>query len=200
MVRKSSGAKRPKLTNLAGAKYITADALSAILTSVRDEGLPDAISSSSYRRERKKRVYVDTPFGPPIALRQVQLEDGIAPETVAFQNPYAMLWLCCTESINFRSFFYDVCVASDFLLDLVFYTDGITCGNPLLKLNDRKVQALYWSVMAFGYPVLSNASAWFVGFVIRESVIQNCIDKLSAVVADFMTFFLIPWATTAYTE
>ena len=79
------------------------------------------------------------------------------------------------------------------------YTDEVTPGNPLLADNRRKVQALYWSIWEFLYPILANDDAWFTGCCGRSFDINRIDCQLSCVVATFMTLFLIKLVITAET-
>ena len=180
--------KRRRLTDIAGKKYVTARALAEILKNVADDGLPDTMSASSVARRRQAICYKKTPYGPVIFTRKLPLRNG-GVATVQFQQPYAMLHALLESSLEFRRLFTKVCEANDFHLGVVLYTDEVTPGNALSPANKRKVQAIYWSIMQFLYPVLANDAAWFTGFTGRSFDVNFIDCQLSCVVSDFLKLF-----------
>lgn len=180
--------RRKLLTEVSGKKYVSQRALHEILRNVAETGVPDTISQSSYSRNRKKICYQKTPFGPVICTKELKMSDG-PPQEFEYQHPYAMLYALCESSEEFRSFFKKICIANGFRLGIALYTDEITPGNPMRADNRMKVQAIYWSILQFLYPVLANDDAWFAGFTGRSVDVVEVDCQLSAVVSQFLKLF-----------
>lgn len=160
-----STAKRRKTSvlDMRGAHHVTARALADVAKYVRENGLPDATSRSAVYRERKKAMDRITPFGPLVQMRPVPKKGGGTMD-IPFQHPLAMLYICIKDSHEFATFFWDVVNRLQGKpLRLVEYSDEIVPGRELIAYNDKKVWALYWSVLDFGPKVLANEDSWLTG-------------------------------------
>ena len=85
-----SSSKRPRLADFGHESYLTAAALSKVLTKIADEGLPDARSASSVLRDVKRDSDQQTPYGPVVQSTVVHTSNGDL--ELPFQHPFAMLW------------------------------------------------------------------------------------------------------------
>ena len=92
-------------------------ALSAVPKTVREDGLPDAFSESTQRRQRCRTAHQETPFG---ALIQTLDIDDLA---ITVQHPMAMLWAACNASVELASFFASVLDRDNSILKIVLYSD-----------------------------------------------------------------------------
>ena len=91
------------LLSLARKKYVSANALAAILKAIDEHGLPAATSASTYARQRKKATHQVTPLGEMIFLVSVPLIAGGFLD-VPLTNPYALLYVALLGDIVFRRF------------------------------------------------------------------------------------------------
>eukprot|EP00959_Pyramimonas_sp_CCMP1952_P114427 2392546-Pyramimonas_sp.AAC.1 len=156
-------AKRIKLAHLGRDAHVSASGLEHLLKQLRDDGglLPAAFSSSSQRRARQSIAYQSTTFGSLIQRRSAPSKKLNAPPVeLYFQRPFAFLEAACQVSEEFRSALVRALGASNNHASIVLYTDEITPGQALQPHNTRKVQAVYWTLKEFGFPILSNEMAW----------------------------------------
>ena len=68
--------KRPRLSDFGRVSHVTARALAQVLRQVREEGLPNAVSTSSIRRHRREDVRRETDFGDLLQEVPVVLASG----------------------------------------------------------------------------------------------------------------------------
>ena len=85
-------AKRPRVVDLGRESQITASALHKVLAQVRDEGIPDAVSSSTRFRQRREIARQSAEFRNLILQTEVTAKSGKA-VVVPVQPPIAMLSL-----------------------------------------------------------------------------------------------------------
>ena len=93
---------------------------------------------------------------------------------IPFLHPAAMLWVCCEESNEFKTFFSSV-LEKQPRLKIVQYSDEVTPGRELVSYNDKKIWVLYWSFMDFGPAALANEDAWFTGVIVRSHIVRNTV-------------------------
>ena len=83
-------------------------------------------------------------------------------------------------------------------LDLVLYTDEAAPGDLLSVDNTRKAYVFYWAIEQFGVEVLSREQAWFVGAVIRSSIVKQVEGGLSAVFKLWVRQFFLSGANFSH--
>ena len=96
---------------------------------------------------------------------------------IPFQHPLAMLYICITDCSEFAKFFWDtVNRLQGKPLRVVEDSDEIVPGRELIAHNDKKVWAIYWSVLDCGPTVLSNEDSWLTGpcFLCSAMVLYTC--------------------------
>ena len=154
--------KRPRLSDFGRVSHVTARALAQVLRQVREEGLPNAVSTSSIRRHRREDVRRETDFGDLLQEVPVVLASG-GEGSMWVQHPLAMLATVAAEIAEVAEL-----IAEMRELHIVMYSDEITPGQQI-KGNDRKCQSVYWSLVNFGPELLCFESMWFTAAALRVS-------------------------------
>lgn len=99
-----SSSSRPSMLSLSQKKYVSANALASILQSIDKDGMPSAISASTYARQRKKATHRDTPLGNMIYVVSAPLIAG-SDVDLPLRNPYALLHVAPTDDLGYRRVF-----------------------------------------------------------------------------------------------
>ena len=139
--------------------FISSRALSILLQLAKDEDLPQSTSRRSLRRARDKDVQVKTPYGE--LHQHIRIEAGAGKEVeVEVQHPYAMLWHTCRHSQGLASLLHPILSSPENgpakPLSLILYMDEVMPGNPLAVTAERKLWAVYWSILELGSAALSQ--------------------------------------------
>ena len=121
--------------DLRGKRHINQRALAHVCKDIRAYGLVKAISARTMMRNRGARANQDTPFGTLIQEQRLVTKKGRSIK-IPFLHPAAMLWVCCKESTEFRTFFSSV-LEKQPRLKLVEYSDEVTPGRELVAYNDK---------------------------------------------------------------
>jgi hypothetical protein len=190
--------KRGRLLALGMGPHISQTALQALLEQVRDEGVPDAISRSTFRRQRRQVSESMTDFGPILQKVSVPLTEPVDNDELCFdmwvQHPLAMLQQAAEDHPGFRDLLLHVFDSAGQNLRIVIYNDEIDPGAKLAARHARKVEVVYWSLLDFGYPVLSHENAWFELFAVRSDLRKNVEGGMSHLLLRGLRFFF--WSTT----
>ena len=166
-MRLMSPSKKRRLTEFGRTFHVRARGLAAVLQHVRESGLPAACSASSVSRQRKVEVNQQTNFGN--IIQQVSLASTTTdPKSMWVQHPLAILSVVARDYPKFAELLKDMGE-----LQVVVYSDEITPGQQI-KGNDRKCQALYWSLLNFGADMLCFEDMWFVGTVNGYAAATRC--------------------------
>ena len=112
-------------------------------------------------------VDVKTPYGKLVDTMELTLGSGTY--SMEFVNPFALLWECCRRSAHFRSFFHRHVFAQRG--KLIFYSDGLTVGNPLNTLAPRATEAIYWSFASLPGWYLERDTGWFTFSILAKNVV-----------------------------
>ena len=185
-----SARKKAKLEDLARGTHLSTAAKSKLLKDVRELGMPEAISETTERRQRKSQTHADTEFGPVICWRTLPAaEDGAEDIKLPFQHPFAMLSRAIAISAEFMHLFFRVVTAAMGSLRIILYGDEVTPGQALAKANSRKTFAMYWSFADFGYPLLSNEKLWFCLGTIHTNTIKKIKGHTSALYREALKLF-----------
>ena len=172
-----AAAKRARLNELSRGSYVSASGKVALLTSIKDHGLPEHFSRSTLRRARHVEATQLTPYGPIVQDMELPCRGG---ELVAVQHPLAMFWAACDQSESFAYLVRDTlahtpCSPAD-PWTVILYFDEVSPNNPLARGKDlRKVQAVYWSLLEFGVDALENELVWFTISATRSDLV-NALD------------------------
>jgi hypothetical protein len=182
--------KRTKLLDLDRFRrrlpQVSQSALAKLISIIRDEGLPElGDCRNDFRMAREAVVSAMTPYGPMLqSVVMERLTGGTL--TVDIIHPLAFLYTACRERGGFSNFVKRLCAEQPSSVAepwrLLFYTDEVTPGNPMGIHNKRKIQALYWSLSAFGVYELSHEDAWFPFCTVRSDQIKLVHAGLSRLV------------------
>ena len=157
--------------------HISHAALEGLLKELSAEDLPEAFSSRTQQRHRQKEAYQQTTFGPLCQCIKVETDEGL--EHVWVQHPFGFLEAACKRSEPFRRLLTRVLDRTRNTVRLVAYSDEITPGNPLKEVNGRKLEAIYWSILDFQFPTLSNEQAWMTACVCRSDLVLRLKGGMS---------------------
>ena len=183
----SAPTKKPRLSDFGRSSHVTASALSRLLQEVRDRGLPDSCSRSSIQRDRQRILNEPTPFGSllsSVTTRTTKGEDLVIP----IQNPYAMLHVALMRSPALNRYLLSG-LQDTSTLQLVFYADEVTPGDPLVVCNRRKVQVIYWSCLNLGVEALAREEAWFELLTLRSTLVRDLDGGMSQVFRSVLKAF-----------
>ena len=181
----SSGSKRPRLTEYSRNHHVSTAALAQILASVKEHGLPDAISSQTFRRQRREDAETPTSFG---TLLQEHLVVGSSTK-IWVQHPMGFLEVASKKSEGFRVFLRSVLDKCDSRIKLCVYSDAVDPGKELAIRHGRKVECLYWSILEFGPLALSHESMWFTLSLVREDIVTKLEGGMSQLFNSVLALF-----------
>ena len=170
---------QPKLIDFGRTSHVTQRGLCAVLEQVKEEGLPSTLSRRSFMREITARVHEDTRHGPLHTHVNVMGNDGV-PFEIPVTNPMALLSVVVKECPAFRSRLSEA-LSKSAVMDMIAYTDDITCGNPKAVSNDRKIACIYWSILQLPRYALSSEFFWFTAVTLRKSVVNKIAGGLGQV-------------------
>ena len=113
--------------------------------------------------------------GTLIQTRSLVLKSGgcISPP---FLHPAAMLWVCCEECHEFKTFFSSALHGQR--VNIVMCSDEVPPGEALLAYNPKKRWLLYWSFLDFGPAAIFNEDAWFTRLVMGSQMAANIAPGL----------------------
>jgi len=175
--------------------HASASALSAILTTAADEGLPDLHSRSACRAARDLDSIEITPYGPINGSLDVVDSDG-TPRSIPIANPLAFLWIALSTSAPFRAFFQSRMDAHppspERPWGIVIYSDEVTPGDAKQPNPKRKFQALYWTLLELGVNALSREAAWFPIMTEYSQYINKLAASLSQAFSEAIKSFFPP--------
>ena len=142
-----------------------------------------------------------TPYGPLACSISCVGQGNV---TIPAANPFAYLWKAVKCGGNFATFFEQRLRARPATPEapwgLVIYTDGVTPGDPLAAVNNRKFQACYWSFIEMGPAALSRQESWFIAVTEFDSVVKGVSAGLSQVFGAIVKLFFDPGVTTCPKE
>ena len=122
--------------DLRGTHHVSQRALTHICKNIKLKGMVNAISPRTQRRNRSALANRVTPFGKLIQERNLVTKKG-GKIRIPFLHPAAMLWICCEDRNEFKTFFSSV-LEKQPRLRLVQYTDEVTPGRELLAYNEKR--------------------------------------------------------------
>ena len=144
--------------------HVSGRALTAILHRVRAAGLPELTSRKNQQDARDTLAYKETPFGPMQRTADLVGADGRLIR-LHVTNPHAILHQTAVQGGSFSTFLQHRLVErppSQLVpWHLILYSDGITPGDAFRTGNERKLEAVYFSLLELGMAALSQEDAWF---------------------------------------
>ena len=172
------------------------NALSEVLTKVRESGeVPSHTSKSTVKRRKEEACAVETPYGSLIQSFQAEMTDGSKLE-LPFCHPAAILHHVSNVSSRVQHLLTKVAESHSNSLahpwTLALYFDEVSPGNQLKINNKRKLWAIYFSVMQFGGYELSQEDCWFVLTVVRSETVTQMKGGLSHLFLQCVKLFSLP--------
>ena len=172
--------------------HLTASALAKVLDACV-EGIPElGCDRNAVRMARDLLVNETTPYGALIDTIPMDMTDGsVANLTIV--NPFAQLWLAANRCEGFSVMLQDRMRARAAThadpWRLVIYSDEVVPGNQLSVHNLRKLWAIYWSLLEFGVPTLSNEDAWFCTAAERSDHVKQVNGGMAQVFGALLKYF-----------
>ena len=193
MSASSSDASRRVYTHTHRRSYVSQSGLVEVLKSVRENGLPSAVSRGALKRARGDALMNETPLGSLFTTTALECTDGRSREFPCI-NPLACLWMVLHQCQRFSEWFHGLTPSSfSSPWDLTVCCDEIAPGNALKPTNERKIVAFYWSILQFGRLVHAE-ELWLHILVIRSSLMRKIRGGYSQVLAKVSRlFFAAPW-------
>ena len=118
--------------------HITAQALEAVLVTVKKDGVPDLDKRSQMREARNLENNAHTPYGTIMQTVTVTTNTGSTHE-VPVANPFALLWASVDGSPKLKALLLERLAVHPSSLEspwhLVLYSDEVTPGNVLCFMN-----------------------------------------------------------------
>ena len=108
--------------NIHGSHHVTQRALAHICKDIKNNGMVGAARRRTMHRERTAFANQMTPFGKLIQGLQLKTNKG-GWISIPFVQPAAMLWPCCQNCPEFKSFFRALLKGQR--MQIVAYTDKI---------------------------------------------------------------------------
>ena len=175
--------------------HISASGLEAVLSAVKNQGLPDLDSRDNMREARDLENKTDTPFGPILQHIDVVGKDGET-KHLPIAHPFALLWTSVVRSEGLRKLlkrkFAVKPPTPEQPWQLVLYSDEVTPGNPLSTDNQRKFQAVYFSFLELGMAFLSHEESWWCVLIEYSKVVKTVSADMSQVFAEIVKLFFSP--------
>ena len=170
--KRSQGKQGSRVLDLKAKSFATASALASILSSVSEEGLPDAFSRASQYRARKDLCETSNYYGQLTTTQTLQLQGG-KDITVGFQNPFAFLHHCCEHSQSYAAIVQNAVDEHPPSLSspwhIILYQDGVDPSDGLAKNKSRHLVVFYWSFLEFGMDALCHEEVWATATVMRTN-------------------------------
>ena len=188
MSKRPLSPERPLLA-LRHGSFASSRAIEDLLATIREHGLPDSISRRTHFRQRASAINdLQTPYGP--ILRDVTLGSHVIP----VEAPLPMLFTTCQVSAPFRDRMLEMLrrhpCSPDRPWSIVLYSDEISPQNPLAAgVDQRKVQAIYWTLREIGHDVSYAEELWFTLAIIRSTVVQSLAGGMSTVLYNLLPLF-----------
>jgi hypothetical protein len=179
-------AKRRRLAAAVSADAGSNLAAARILQSLSEQGhltfSLDCCSIDTLRKDAslgmREVTQAMTPYGTLIAQLCV---DGVNIEVV---NPFAYVHYLCSRS---RPIFD--ALSTRMCRQIVIYLDEVRPGNPLRADKCRQAQCIYWVFADLPDKVLTSASGWFLGAVIKSTTVDSIPGKVTGFMGAFMKYF-----------
>ena len=190
-----STSNRRFLSSLAGTKYVTDSALSAILQKLSQADVDvNELSTSRWSISRAVQADVSTPtaHGPLLSKVNLPMNDGSNFEWTVV-DPAALLCWLCHMSPSFEKAFAGAHESKPSHRgqpwSIIVYLDEATPRNMLDQDVTRKSWCFYWQFEELGAELLSKDEVWLVGGIIRTETVKDVLGGVSAVFKHSLTYF-----------
>lgn len=174
--------------------YVSASALSAILKELDREEPPELKGRKHLKEARDYITSQETVYGPLLVDVPVQMSNG-SQKGIQIVNFLALLQLLYEQEGSFFNLVEQTAVqyppSSQLPWKLLYYTDEITCGNPLALKPSRKIQTVYVSIAQFGGVNLAKELAWAVLCTRRSSEVDEVAAGMSQLTAAILRHILL---------
>ena len=179
-------AKMPRLATFrAGMPYIAQAALAHILSEAQRNSLPKG-SRAVIRKSRDALVQEVTPYGPLHTTMQLPRVSGGVPD-LEIQDPVAFMTYMCLHSASYSDMVrrtHEINPSSPSSpWSVVIYNDEVTPGQQLTKVNTRKFQAVYWTVLEYGMEHICDEEAWGEMLFCRSALVSSIEGGMCAMFA-----------------
>ena len=157
------------LLELGRKHFASGRAIDHLLSAVKEDGLPTAISRGTLYRKRKNFCQRSASYGALVCSLVV------GNITVAIQNPAAMLDHCTQHCEGFQNLMTNTVArhSTDIPWSIMLYADGVSPADGLSKNDQRKFQAVYWSFREFGHAALGTEEVRACAPRIQEALARS---------------------------
>lgn len=181
--------------------HVSQRALSAILTTIKAEGLPELVERKDIRAARNELTETNTEYGPLHQTVDAKPAAGVRGNTyLNVIHPLAFLAFLFTTCAAFSAYFEELHdrnpSSAESPWNLIMYSDEVTPGNQLTIKNDRKLQVVYYSFKEFGYR-LADENVWFTCVGKRSSKVADLDGGMSQVFGILLKLLFVSHAFTA---
>lgn len=185
------------LRSIGRRHFVSLSGLEAVLSELRDADMLNeggSLSRRSIKRSRDKHIAsLQTDIGPVMRTLKVQLQQPSKEYDMWFIHPCALLLYMSAECEGFSAFMQHViskhpCSPNN-KLSIVIYSDEVSPGNQLKHDNQRKLQAVYWSIKQFGGAALASEEYWFILTAVRSTLVKRLEAGMSELLATTIQLF-----------
>ncbi len=164
-----------------GVPYVSASSLSAIIADVKQKGIPDLHQRKHFRQATIDSLAACSRYGPLIQELPVVKQDGSTGKILCTNLLSYMAGLFeqggSYEELVRRAFAMDPCSLLQ-PWQVAMYSDEVVPGNVLGR-GERKVWAIYCSVVNYKLEALQNESAWIILATLRSSMVSELEGGIS---------------------
>ena len=180
-----------KVGDISREIHASQSAIAALCADIRQNELPKSFSRPTQYRNRKEIASTSTPYGPLVQTVPLPLLSGLVMD-MPVQHPMAMLYEVCRSSPGFSNFVRQSLEENPCTVEepwrLVLYSDEV--GVSPLKVDTRKVEAVYWTFLELGVRAFDDENAWFAVAAPRSTVVQQTGAGASTLFKVLWPFFL----------
>ena len=169
--------------------FASKSALEGFLKTVKDEGLPELITTKNMR-EASNALFDQCSQSGPLVFKQAltTIEGGQC--SILFTNLPSWIQGAYSMGGGFHHLLSKT-MEKHSKLHLLVYADEVTPGNVLAPVTSRKTWALYVSIKEF-QTHLQSTEAWITICVVRSSIVNTLDGNLS----QLLKILLHHWFTT----
>lgn len=171
--------------------FVSQSGLIEVLKSVKEHGMPKAVSRRTLKRTRQAELMDDTPVGKLFTTLSLEMEDGSFKSFPAL-NPFPLLWLCLHRCSQFAEFFHGILESvgptHERPMKVALYCDEVLPGNALKVTNHRKLLAWYWSWLEYGR-MIHMEGLWLHIFVLRASQVKKIKGGAGQILSKLIELF-----------